>query len=226
MIVLPVIERELRAQSRLGLTYGLRVLGAAALLLVSLVFGFSYGLAPDRGGELFGYLNCALFISIWALVPVLAADCLSRERREGTLGLLFLTPLKAGDIVLAKSFVHGLRAVTLWLAALPVLAIPVMLGGVGWNEGLMSVLVNFSAICWALAAGLLASSLAKTWLRAQVMSWLLGAGFAFGFIFLTGFILVSLVGGLSLPYWAVPYQRIVIPSDQILPAGFFGTTDF
>jgi len=84
MIVLPVIERELRAQSRLGFTYGLRVLGASALLLVSLVFAFSFGLPPDRGGELFGYLNCALFISIWALVPVLAADCLSRERREGT----------------------------------------------------------------------------------------------------------------------------------------------
>jgi ABC-type transport system involved in multi-copper enzyme maturation permease subunit len=225
--VLPVIERELRAQSRLGFTYGLRVLGAAALLLVILLFSISFGLPPDRGGELFGHLNCALFISIWALVPLLVADCLSRERREGTLGLLFLTPLKAGDIVLAKGFVHGLRAVTLWLAALPVLTIPFLLGGVGWREGLMSVLINFSVMCWALAAGLLASSLAKTWLRAQIMAWLLGGAFALGFVLLTGFASISLVkGSLSLPYWAVPYQRIPIPSDQLLPAGFFGATDF
>ncbi len=227
MIVLPVIERELRAQSRLGFTYGLRVLGAAALLVVSLVFAFSFGLPPDRGGELFGYLNCALFISIWALVPVLAADCLSHERREGTVGLLFLTPLTAGDIVLAKGFVHGLRALTLWLAALPILTIPFLLGGMGWNEGLMSVLVNFSAICWALAAGLLASSLAKNWLRVQIIAWLLSGCFAFVFVLLTGFILVSLMhGSLSLPYWSIQYQRIQIPSDQILPAGFFAATNF
>jgi ABC-type transport system involved in multi-copper enzyme maturation permease subunit len=227
MIVLPIIERELRAQSRLGFTYGLRVLGAAALLLVSLLFTISFGLPADRGGELFGCLNCTLFISIWALVPILAADCLSRERREGTLGLLFMTPLKAGDIVLAKGLVHGLRALTLWLAALPIMTIPFLLGGVGWNEGLVSVLVNFSAICWALSAGLLASSLAKSWLRAQIIAWLLGGCFAFGFIFLTGFTLVSLAGpSLSLPYWSVPYQRITVPSDQILPAGFFGATDF
>ena len=101
--------------------------------------------------------------------------------------LALVTPegeeVRAADLLAeCNQLVHGLRAVTLWLAALPVLMIPILLGGVGWNEGLMSVLVNFSAICWALAAGLLASSLAKTWLRAQIMSWLLGAGFAFGFI--------------------------------------------
>jgi len=107
------------------------------------------------------------------------------------------------------------------------MTIPFLLGGVGWNEGLISMLVNFSAICWALSAGLLASSLAKSWLRAQIMAWLLGGCFAFGFIFLTGFTLVSLAGpSLSLPYWSVPYQRITVPSDQILPAGFFAATDF
>jgi len=41
-------------------------------------------------------------------VPMLAADCVSRERREGTLGLLFLTPLDARGIMLAKSMVHHL----------------------------------------------------------------------------------------------------------------------
>ena len=55
-------------------------------------------------------------MAIWVLVPLLVADCLSRERREGTLGLLFLTPLTANDIVIAKGLSHGLRAVTLCFA--------------------------------------------------------------------------------------------------------------
>ena len=39
MNVLPVIEREMRAQSRLTFTYWLRVLSASALLFVALFFG-------------------------------------------------------------------------------------------------------------------------------------------------------------------------------------------
>ena len=134
MIVLPVIARELRASARQPFTYYLRVLGVAVLLLASLLFGLHRGFAPGFGRQLFAVLHCALFGAIWLLVPMLTADCISRERREGTLGLLFLTPLKGTDIVVAKGLAHGLRAVTLWLAVLPVLTIPFLLGGVSWRR--------------------------------------------------------------------------------------------
>ena len=49
----------------------------------------------NQGGRLFGYFNTLLFFTIWILVPLVTADCISSERREGTLGLLFLTPLRA-----------------------------------------------------------------------------------------------------------------------------------
>ena len=165
MTVLPVISRELRASARQPFTYHLRVLAVAALLLVSVLFGIHYDFASNLGGRLFGSLHFALFCSIWLLVPLLTADCISRERREGTLGLLFLTRLTAPDIVVAKGLAHGLRALTLWVAVVPVALIPIMQGGVSWDEALLSVLVNFSAICWALTAGLLASAWSKTWLR-------------------------------------------------------------
>src|SRR5437667_3567290 len=156
MPVMPVINREMRASARHSFTYYLRTLGAAALLLTSLFFGLNHGFEPNLGGRLFAALHLTLFIAIWILVPLLTADCLSRERREGTLGLLFLTRLQASDIVVAKGLAHGLRAMTLWLAVLPVATIPFLLGGLSWSEAILSVMINLSAMCWALAAGLLA----------------------------------------------------------------------
>src|SRR5215218_2240681 len=108
MNVKPVIERELRVQARQSFTYLLRMLGVATLLFACFYFAATEGFMSQFGGKLFGYINFTLFCSIWILVPPLAADCISREKREGTLGLLFLTPLKARDIVLAKGLVHGL----------------------------------------------------------------------------------------------------------------------
>jgi ABC-type transport system involved in multi-copper enzyme maturation permease subunit len=177
MTVLPVIARELRASARQPFTYYLRVVGVTALLLASLLFGLHFGFEPALGSLLFAALHTTLFGAIWVLVPMLTADCISRERREGTLGLLFLTPLKGTDIVVAKGLVHGLRAMTLWLAVLPVLTVPFLMGGVSWAEALLSVLVNANAMCWALSAGLLASAWTKEWLRSLLGAALLACAF-------------------------------------------------
>lgn len=166
MTVLPVIHRELRASARHSFTYYLRTLGAGALLLASLYFGLENGFESSFGGKLFGYLHFTLFYAIWVLVPLLVADCISRERRDGTLGLLYMTGLGGADIVLAKGAAHGFRALTLWLAAGPVLAISFLLGGVTWQEAMLSTAINASAMCWALAAGVLGSAWSKTWGRA------------------------------------------------------------
>ena len=109
MTVLPVIARELRASARQPFTYNLRVLGVAALLVAGVLFGLKVGFAPTFGRLLFAALHCTLVGAIWVLVPILTADCISLERREGTLGLLFLTPLSGTDIVVAKGLAHGLR---------------------------------------------------------------------------------------------------------------------
>ena len=168
MPLMPVIVREMRVSARHAFTYYLRSLGAAALLVTCLLFGLHYGFSPSLGDKLFGSLHLTLFLAIWILVPLLTADCISRERREGTLGLLFLTRLRPHDVVIAKGLAHGLRAMTLWLAVLPALMIPFLLGGVGWREALLSVMVNLSAMCWALAAGLLASAWSRRWSRALI----------------------------------------------------------
>ncbi|MGO8929205.1 MAG: hypothetical protein ACLQU3_20255 [Limisphaerales bacterium] len=177
MTVLPVIARELRASARQPFTYYVRVVGVTALLLACLLFGMHFGFEPALGRLLFAALHGTLFGAIWLLVPLLAADCISRERREGTLGLLFLTPLSGTDIVVAKGLVHGLRAMTLWLAVLPVLTVPFLMGGVSWTQAAWSVLVNANAMCWALSAGLLASAWNREWLRALLGAALLACAF-------------------------------------------------
>jgi ABC-type transport system involved in multi-copper enzyme maturation permease subunit len=219
---LPTIERELRAQARLGANYGMRVLGPAALLLVTFVVAADSGLVPNQGGKFFGVLNGALFLFIWLLVPLISADCISAERREGTIGLLFLTPLTAGDIVIAKGMTHGLRALVLWLAVLPVLTLPFLQGGVGWREAVLSAMTNFSCICCALAAGLLASSMSIRWLRAQVLACVLAFAFATVLVYAAGFVMLEVFRAAILP----PGSGVEPHADVILAAGFQIVSDF
>jgi ABC-type Na+ efflux pump permease subunit len=159
--VLPVIERELRAEARNAVTYGCRPLGAGLLLLASIMFlnNRTVGLS---GRELFTELHQFLQVTIWLWVPLVSADCISREKREQTLGLLFLTPLNAGDIMLAKTLAQGLRAAMIGVAVIPVLTLPLLLGGLNWAGVFSSFLISGSAFCWALAAGLLASVLSRS----------------------------------------------------------------
>jgi ABC-type transport system involved in multi-copper enzyme maturation permease subunit len=203
MTFLPIVGRELCAESRRPFNYWLRVLGAGALTIVAALtflpamspgsfsgawntFGsrLSTGQNPfgDLGMILFGNLNATVFVALWVLVPLLTADCINREKREGTLGLLFLTPLTSTGIVVGKSLVHSLRALTLYFTMLPVLIMPLMLGGVTIQDGLMAALLNLGALMLALAAGLLASVWTRDWLRSVAVAQLLGALFAFAFM--------------------------------------------
>ncbi len=155
----PAIARELRIESRRPLNFWLRALGAGAILAVAVIWhGDAFQSASELGPELFGNLNAALYIGIVLGAPLLTADCLSRERREGTLHLLFLTPLTPAGIVAAKSFVHALRALTVTAAALPIVCLSVLFGGAGWKEGLLASMHNGAALLLALGAGLVAST--------------------------------------------------------------------
>src|SRR5690242_19895131 len=171
MTVLPVIKRELRAEARRSFNYWLRVMGGAAAFLVcaALIWNPNVPLAK-LGARLFAILHTTIFVTIWVMVPALTADCLSREKREGTLGLLFLTPLTARSIVVGKSLVHALRSMTLWLSVLPILTIPILLGGVNWVDVFTAFTLEFCAVLLALAGGLLASAAAKRWTRALVLA--------------------------------------------------------
>jgi ABC-type transport system involved in multi-copper enzyme maturation permease subunit len=225
VVFLPVIERELRASARHSFTYYLRTLGAGALLLASLFFGLENGFESSIGGILFGYLHFTMFYAIWILVPLLAADCISRERREGTLGLLFMTGLGGPDIVIAKSVAHGLRALTLWVAVAPVLTIPFLLGGVSWQEAMLSVAINSSAMCWALAAGVLASAWSKTWGRAVLRAAIFALFFLLVMAIVTGECLAAILRSGRGAFLRSPFQIGPENWDYVFVVGFGFITD-
>jgi ABC-type Na+ efflux pump permease subunit len=135
------------------------------------------GSGISNGGFLLIGLHTFLILMIFLIVPALTADCIAREKRDGTLGLLFLTPLSADGIVAGKLLVQGLRAFTLWLAVVPLLTIPFLSGGVTWFDALSAVSLEFSTAIACLGAGLLVSSFARERNLAFLLAYLLAAIF-------------------------------------------------
>ncbi|HAV63431.1 MAG TPA: hypothetical protein DCY13_13825 [Verrucomicrobiales bacterium] len=167
MNTLPVIERELICESRSATNYWLRLIGAGALLALGGLYLLE-GNAGSRwdGAMLFSRMNLVLQLTIFVLVPILTADSVAREKREGTLGLLFLTPLRSRDIVVGKGLVLAVRSLTVLFATLPMLCLPLMMGGVSGAYVLHAAAMDFCALCLALAAGLHASVRQVEWFRA------------------------------------------------------------
>ena len=193
----PVIHRELREQSRTPLLFRMR-LAAAGILLTTLAWGFlspaesrqtPFGIpVASEGSLLFLQLHRALVLTILALAPALTADALARERREATLGLLGLTPLSPLSVALGKSAANAIRALTLWLAPLPILTVPLLLGGVSGIEVATVVLFQITLLAVGLAAGLAASTYAIEFRRALALAYLFEALLIPTVLFLTGFL--------------------------------------
>ena len=176
-----VIQRELVAESRRPANHWLRVLAAGALLLVfaSLMLGTEVSLA-QIGRQLFNSLHTTLLIAFWVVVPLMTADCISREKREGTLGLLFLTPLTIRDVIAGKAIIHVLRAVTLFLAAVPILGLPVVFGGIGWASVAVAIFNTANAVGLGIAAGIYASTNGGTTVQTMVAAECYSLAFAIG----------------------------------------------
>src|SRR5580698_10053878 len=129
MIFLPVVERELRVAARRRGTYWGR--------FVAVLLGGETN--ASIGQELLAVVSTVVFFYATITGTLVTCDCLSEEKREGTLGLLFLTDLKGHDVVLGKLAATSVNAFYGMLAVVPVLAIPFILGGVSHAEMLRVV---------------------------------------------------------------------------------------
>lgn len=189
------LMRELREQARGRALVWLRVLGAASMLGFFLWCWWRLRAGTGASGiGLFGLLSRFSVGLIWLVGPILTADCIARERREGTLGLLWLTPLRPWQVVGAKTVAHGLRATVAMAAAIPVFTIPLLLGGVGGADVVRLVLLQVSALGLAMVAGLASSAMATGWWKVRVLAAALNAGFLI--LFVAAYHLMWVV-----PYW-------------------------
>lgn len=160
MTFLPIVDRELRVAARRRNTYWARMLIALGAMLVGgSVFLANLGASQhDVGRFIFIGLSVLSILYCLASGRGSTADCLSAEKREGTLGLLFLTDLKGYDVVLGKMVATSLNAFYGLLAVVPVLAIPLLLGGVTNGEFWRMVLVLVNTFLFSLAIGIYVSA--------------------------------------------------------------------
>jgi hypothetical protein len=162
MVLLPIVERELRRATQRPRTYRVRMIAAAAVALFGMITIWdvsTWTKSASVGRSLFGAVSG---MSYWLclLTGIFTTSvCLSEEKRQGTLGLLFLTDLSGHDVVLGKLATVSLNCVQTLMGAFPVLAISVILGGVSAGEFWRMTAVLLNTLLLSLAAGILASAL-------------------------------------------------------------------
>lgn len=165
MFFLPIVQRELRAASRRKNTHRVRLWAGIASVVVFFFFiptsNSGAGLFLQAGPSLFRLLTWYVFALALMSGIILSADCISEEKRDGTLGLLFLTDLKGYDIVMGKLAAVGLTALFGLVAVLPVTGVPLILGGVTIADYCRESLALVNALFFALATGICISTFSR-----------------------------------------------------------------
>jgi hypothetical protein len=181
MTFLPVVDRELRAAARRRGTYWSRLAaavagwGAAAWILLA-----ADQAAAPVGAIVFQVLAALVFAyaAVGGLLPT--SDCLSEEKREGTLGLLFLTDLTGCDVVFGKLASTSVKTIYGMLAVVPALAVSLVMGAVTQGEVLRVVVVALNLLFFFASVGLFASALCRQDNRALGLGVLLSAALLAG----------------------------------------------
>ena len=164
MTFLPIVDRELRVAARRPRTYWIRVAAAGVGLLIAgwmIATLRLFGGVGVAGQLIFAPLNSLAFLYCLLAGVCKTADCLSEEKREGTLGLLFLTDLKGHDVVLGKIAATSLHWLYGLLAVFPMMAMGMLAGGVTPGEFWRAILALVNTLFFSLAAGMLVSACSR-----------------------------------------------------------------
>jgi len=172
MTFLPIAHRELRVSARNRATRRWRILFAIGAVVIAGAVGFlasqSRGIFGAQAGVwIFGALKWLAFVVACLAGVFLTSDCLSEEKREGTLGLLFLTDLRGYDVAVGKLLATSLRTFYGLLAIFPVMALSFVLGGVPADEFWHSLVALCNTLFFSLALGMAISSISRDANRAM-----------------------------------------------------------
>ena len=159
MNALPIVHRELRVTSRKPWMYWSRSLVALVGMVGALLAFYEDARRGIVTGEdMLWALSVITLILVLFYGCLLTADCISSEKREDTLGLLFLTNLRGYDVVAGKISTHAFTTATWLLAAFPVFFLPILAGGVTWVETLRVLLAITVSFLFALCLGVWVST--------------------------------------------------------------------
>ena len=189
MAVLPIVARELRVAARRKSTYRFRMAVAVGALAVAGWIMLIPNLRTPQhlGMAMFTALSVVAFIESFLAGVITTSDSISEEKREGTLGLLFLTDLKGYDIVFGKLVATSLNAFYGMLAIFPIMAIPLLAGGVSGAEFGRVILAAMNILFFSLAIGVFASAICREERAAGSVTIITLIFFAAGFPVIGGF---------------------------------------
>ena len=177
MNVLPLVDRELRVALRRSLHYRLRLAAGGGGIMVT--FWLATVSSGKLGHTLLQFITGIIFVFAVFAGILLTADSLSQEKREGTLGLLFLTDLQSADVVFGKLVAKAVVPFFTLLATFPALAICVLFGGVTGGEFWRLNLVLANTLFYSLATCLVTSLFCQEQRRAHLAA-------LFGILFFAG----------------------------------------
>jgi ABC-type transport system involved in multi-copper enzyme maturation permease subunit len=201
MNCLPILDRELRVAARKRSTFWLRVVAAATVVALAggalAMSGMSRVNVTQMGDTLFHLLSWLCLLAGLSAGIFFTSDCLSEEKREGTLGLLFLADLRGYDVALGKLLATSLRAFYALLAVLPIMAITLLMGGVTIGQYWKTCFALVNALVVSLAAGMVVSASSRDSQKALTATFLLVLLMALG---------GPLVDGLVAYYRHRPFQ--------------------
>lgn len=172
----------------------------------------AYGPAASQAGKTVfaAVLGIQAFLIVF-IGPAFTAGAISGERERQTYDLLRTTLLPAGALVRGKLLSALGYVFLLVFAAVPLMSLAFLLGGVSWEELLVSqAIIGVAAVAYALT-GLYASALLRSTLAASVTTYafaifliiglpiLVGVGLAF-----VGIVSSGGTGGGPPPNWLEP----------------------
>jgi nitrate reductase NapE component len=187
---------------------------ATVVVLFGLAAFFNGG--GNAGTGVLAVIEWPVYLLAWSAGLFLTADCLSDEKREGTLGLLFLTDLRGYDVVLGKLCARGMRPLYGLLAVLPVMAVSLLLGGVTAVEFRRVAVMLCNTLFFSLATGICVSAISRDSLKA--IAGTLGL--------LLGFTLVPPWLAVILPPAGSPTLALLSPGFGLLHAGSAAANTF
>ncbi len=182
MRLLPILVRELRVLCRKRGTYGMRLALAFPVLATGALFTLDY---PGTGGDAIAAQAAVCQILFAFGAAFAASDSISSERREGTLGLLLLTPLRSYQVLLGKLLTRISQFLLCLWAVVPILSLPLLAGGVDPADVAWLIAGILAGCLLGMAIGLCASVLCKSAVASACLS----------FAFLLGLYIVPPVVG-------------------------------
>jgi hypothetical protein len=176
-----VVQRELRAAARRPGTFWMRVLagGFAALALLQ-----NTGHVRNGRSLFFTAVTLAFVACVFEGVRR-SASSVAAERAEGTLELLFLTPLTGTELLRGKFAAIVISTFPAALAVVPILAASLLLGGISAGEFVRAIFALAHVLIFVIALGICSSARAKDGNSAMTGT-LLILGFSAGVLIFLG----------------------------------------